>query len=102
MKAARKSALDNDVTGVKAALLDWGRLQWPDDIPRNVGDLADRVSMPFSTELRAMCKASYGSGTAAWNGKDLAISIRSFAVLDADQATGKARELPPLFPDEAA
>lgn len=102
LKAARKSALGDDVSGVKAAMLDWARLQWPDDTPRSVGDIADRVSMPFSTELRAMCKASYGSGTAQWSGEDLSKSIRSFAVLQEDQVIGKTEELPPLLPDEAA
>jgi hypothetical protein len=44
LKEARKSALDGDGAGVRLALLEWGRLQWPDDAPRSVGALATRVS----------------------------------------------------------
>ena len=47
LKAARKAALAGDAATVKSNLLAWGKLQWPENAPRSIGDLATRVSMPW-------------------------------------------------------
>jgi len=102
LKAARRAALIEDGTTVKAALLSWGRLQWPDDWPRSIGDFALRVSDPLATELNTLCSSSYGPNGESWNGKDLAKALRSFAVnSDNDQADSED-ELPPLMPQSPA
>jgi hypothetical protein len=98
LKVARKAALDGDAAGVKAAVLEWGRLQWPDDPPRSVGVVARRVSLPLATELEALCSATYGRGAKDWNGEALAKSLRSFAVLSEDAAERRSDGLPPLSP----
>jgi hypothetical protein len=98
LKVARKAALDGDAAGVKAAVLEWGRLQWPDDPPRSVGVVARRVSLPLATELEALCSATYGRGAKDWNGEALAKSLRSFAVLSEDAAERHSDGLPPLSP----
>lgn len=98
LKAARKAALEGDATGVKAALLEWGRLQWPDDAPRSIGTLARRVSIPLSAELEALCSATYGPTARDWNGEALAKSLRSFAVLSEDADERRPDGLPPLSP----
>jgi hypothetical protein len=98
MKAARKAALAGDAAGVKANLLEWGKLQWPCRPPRNVGDLSSRVSLPLSTHLQTLCSASYGPGDEPWNGEELAKAMRSFSVL-ADEIDDRPIEgLPPLSP----
>ena len=43
LKEARKAALQNDAATVRSAMLAWGRLQWPDNAPRSVGEIATRV-----------------------------------------------------------
>jgi hypothetical protein len=98
LKAARKAALAGDGAGVRQAMLEWGRLQWPDDVPRSIGALARRVSAPLADELMRLSRAAYGPSGEGWDGDALAKSLRSFAVLD-DKDAGESRDpLPPLMP----
>ena len=101
LKNARKAASTGDSSAVKSALLAWARLQWPDDAPRNIGDLALRVTMPLSTELNQMCSANYGPGISAWSGENLAKALKSFSLLANDEKHVADAELPPLFPNPA-
>ena len=98
LKAARKAALDGNAAGVKAALLDWGRLEWPGHAPRSIGDLARRVSLPLSTQLESMCSATYGPGGQPWDGEAIAKSLRSFSVLSEEAEPAPVESLPPLSP----
>jgi hypothetical protein len=101
LKAARKAALAGDDAQLKSALLHWARLQWPDDAPRSIGELALRVSAPLSDQLAALSAASYGPGGGSYDGDALAKALRSFAVLD-DRDSGRPTEpLPPLMPPTA-
>ena len=102
LKAARKAALVEDEVTVKAALLSWGRLQWPNDWPRSIGDLALRVSDPLATELDTLCSSSYGPNGESWNGKNLAKALRSFAVKSDDEEDVSGNDLPPLMPGSPA
>lgn len=102
LKTARKAALAGDGAGLKSALLEWAGLQWPDDSPRNVGDLAARVSLPLSAELSRLCSASYGPEGRDWDGDAIARALRSFSVPGDDSAEFSQDELPPLFPGKAA
>ena len=102
LKAARKAALVEDAVTVKAALLSWGRLQWPNDWPRSIGDIASRVADPLATELDTLCSSSYGPNGESWNGKELAKALRSFAVKDGEETSSTKDELPPLMPGSPA
>jgi len=109
LKAARRAALSGDAATVKSALLSWGRLQWPNDWPRSIGDFAPRVSDPLAGELEALCSASYGPGGDgpptrgdSWNGENLAKALRSFAVKSNDTKDAGADDLPPLMPGSPA
>ena len=97
LKAARKAALAGDAAGVRAALLEWGQLQWPADAPRSVGILAGRVSAPLADELKALSRRSYGPEGGDFDGEALAKAIRSFAVLKDEEVTAEDL-LPPLMP----
>jgi len=101
LKTARKAALDSDAGALKSALLAWGRLQWPENAPRNIGDLAGRVSMPLSIELNKLCSASYGPG-GDWDGDSIAKALKSFAILNDDETADSPADLPPLLPGSAA
>jgi len=98
LKAARKAALEGDGAGARRAMLEWGRLQWPDDAPRSVGALARRVSAPLSDELGRLSSAAYGPGGEGWDGEAFAKALRSFAVLDEDGKDTERDPLPPLMP----
>ena len=94
----RKAALASDAPSVRAAMLEWGRLQWPDDAPRSIGALASRVSMPLAEELSKLSSVSYGPVDKTWSGEATAKAIRSFAVLS-DEVAGRTEDLlPPLMP----
>jgi hypothetical protein len=97
LKAARKAALVGDGHGARQALLDWSALQWPEDAPRSIGALAQRVSSPLANELKKLSSLSYGPLGGEWNGEALAKAIRSFSVLKDDDSETK-EELPPLMP----
>ncbi len=98
VKAARKAALANDKAGVRAAVIEWGRLQWPDDAPRSIGDFAKRVAAPLSEELLTLSASSYSSSADEWDGKVLAKALRSISVLIEDGEVATESPLPPLMP----
>ncbi len=97
LRKARKAALDGDAATVKSELLAWSRLEWPDDAPRNIGVLAQRVSEPLTTELQRLVSASYAAGDMSWDGEALAKSLRSFATRH-DTVSEAGDGLPPLMP----
>lgn len=102
LKAARKAALSGDAAPLKSALLDWGRLQWPNGSPRSVDELAKRISMPLSIELNKLSRASYGPDDSDWDGAALAKALRSFSILDNDNTRDADGGLPLLLPDSTA
>jgi len=97
LKAARKAAVAGDSAGVRRAMIEWGLLQWPDDVPRSIGVIAQRISSPLADELRNLSTLSYGQKGGDWDGAALADAIRSFSVLK-DEAVEKGEFLPPLMP----
>ena len=101
LKAARKAAAAGDGSGVRSALLDWGRLQWRDNAPRSVGEFADRVTPPLADELRKLSAVSYGPLGGDFDREALAAALRSVAIVE-EHAPVRTREpLPPLMPPAA-
>lgn len=98
VKAASKAAAANDKAGVRAAIIEWGRLQWSEDAPRSIGDFAGRVTAPLSDELFNLSASSYSSGADEWDGKALAKALRSIKVLAEAGEVTTAEPLPPLMP----
>ena len=99
LRQARKAALEGDAAGVKAAMLDWARLQWPEHAPLSIGDIATRVSSPLADELAKLSRATYGAGAQEWDGAALASSLRSFSTSFDTEETPRDR-LPPLMPGD--
>ncbi len=99
VKAARKAAAAGDAAGVKAAVIEWGRLQWPGNAPRSVGEFAGRVSEPLSSELRKLSAATYGRNGSGWDGAALSLALRKIVPLRDEAAeAAAANPLPPLLP----
>lgn len=101
VKAARKAALAGDAVTVRSAVLEWGRLQWPDDAPRSVGALAERVSTPLADELRKLSTVSYGPYGRDWDGTALAKALRSIVLVSDGPEAACKDPLPPLMPPAA-
>ncbi len=97
LKEARKAARAGDGSGVKHALLQWAAIEWPEDTPRSLGALADRVSADLAGELRRFSSQTYGPQPGEFDGEALAKAIRSFSVLKTDDSSND-ESLPPLMP----
>jgi hypothetical protein len=102
LKNARRAAREHDAAGVKAALFEWARLQWPDCPPRSIGALANRVSDPLAGALRDFCNARYGPQGMDWDGDALARSMRVFTILESDVEQRAHDVLPPLMPESTS
>lgn len=98
LKAARKAALADDAAGLRAALLEWGRLEWPDSAPRSIGELTRRLEPPLADQLRALSRSSYGPDAPHWDGEAIAKSLRSFAIRKPAPSSAAGELLPPLMP----
>ncbi|MCH8099478.1 MAG: protein BatD [Proteobacteria bacterium] len=98
LHAARKAANNGDRAAVRSAIIKWGRLQWPDDAPRSVGEFASRVSSPLTEELRNLSSVSYGPADSDWDGQAMAKALRSISVLVEDDKVTEQDPLPPLMP----
>ncbi|MDH4109906.1 MAG: BatD family protein [Gammaproteobacteria bacterium] len=99
LKQARKAALDADAAMLKAALLQWGKLQWPEHAPRNIGDLAGRVTDPLASELERLARRTYGPDAGGpWRGEEIAKALRSFGIRSEQKVRQATDILPPLMP----
>ncbi|MCB1845022.1 MAG: hypothetical protein KDI09_18805, partial [Halioglobus sp.] len=98
LKAARKAASDGDSAAVQTALLEWARLEWPDNSPRSLAAVAERVAAPLSDELRRMAANRYGRGAGVWDNAALASALRNVTVTSAAAAQREDDGLPPLMP----
>ncbi len=101
LQAARRAAGAGDAAGVRAAVLEWGRLQWPDNPPLSVGEFANRVEAPLSDELRRLSTASYGPQRGDFDSEALARALRSVTIRREHAAAERNEMLPPLMPPAA-
>ena len=102
LKEARKAARAGDGAAIRSTLLRWGRLEWPEDPPLNIGDFANRVAMPLSAQLDALCRADYGPQKESFDREALAKSLRTINVLQEEKERKPTDVLPPLMPSSPA
>jgi len=60
-----------DAQAAKAALLEWGNLQWPGDAPKTIGQIGERSVELFREEVFKLNHILYGYESAVWNGETL-------------------------------
>lgn len=100
LKNARAAASNGDTVGVKQALLDWARLEWPEDPPRSLGALADRVNEPAAGALADLARSSYGPRREQdFDGGAFAKAIRTMSARREAAEPQLAEGLPPLMPE---
>jgi hypothetical protein len=68
--ALQRACSANDAGGAKRALLDLARSQWPDNAPRGLRALADRLDSG-GAEIRELDRVLYGTAAQAWKGSAL-------------------------------
>ena len=87
-----------DAQAVKAALLEWGKLQWPDSMPKTIGDIGARSSEPFREELCRLNHALYGYESVVWKGEALWSAFeQSMAREDTRTSAPTDKDLEPLW-----
>jgi hypothetical protein len=101
LAAARQAAAAGDAAGVRASVLEWGRLQWPDNPPLSIGAFANRVEAPLSDELRRLSSASYGPRRDTLDKDALAKALRTIAIRREHTPEEPTELLPPLMPPAA-
>ena len=98
IREARKAAQAGDAAGLKAALIEWAKLEWPGDAPRSIGVLASRVAPPLAGQLAALSRSSYGPDAPHWDGDAIAKSLRTITPLREERDAAAGEALPPLMP----
>lgn len=89
---------DNDPQATAGALLQWAAAKWPDDAPRNLGSLAQRL-VTGGREIRELDRTLYATGARPWQGDALWQVFKQG--LEEVVTEGPARQdgLSPLYPD---
>jgi hypothetical protein len=89
---------DNDPQATASALLQWAAAKWPDDAPRNLGSLAQRLAAG-GKEIGELDQVLYATGSQHWQGDALWQVFKQG--LDEVVSEGPARQdgLSPLYPD---
>ena len=95
-----KAAASNEKEKFKQALYDWSKIQWPEDIPRSIEEIASRVKNPLSDELKVFNKIAYGSDqNETWDGTIMASAIKKISFYNVKDRKKNNRALPPLTPN---
>jgi hypothetical protein len=98
LSALQQACSGNDPQAAARALLQLAAVEWPADPPRNLAALERRLSMEAGT-LRALERALYAAGHAAWQGDELWQQFKNgLPVVHNDRVTATPG-LAPLYPD---
>jgi len=101
-KALKQACLADDLALANQALLGWAQLLWPEDPPRSLLAVADRLEDTHArAELEAADRASFGEHTDAWRGASFWESMnRALSTTKPSKRVGVAGKpsLPALYP----
>ncbi|WP_207891819.1 BatD family protein [Thiogranum longum] len=99
LRAALKAACEANNPHVAAkALLEWAALEWPEQPPRNLGALAQRLASG-SEEVRRLDNILYGDGAEAWQGEALWNALKTGLSPRQKHETKGSEGLAPLYPE---
>jgi len=70
LRALRQACDADDRHAAAKVLLDLGRVEWPDDPPRGLAALADRLRVG-SAEILSLDRSLYGTDGSPWSGEAL-------------------------------
>lgn len=102
VKAARslleQACREHDPQASARALLQWAAAKWPDDAPRNLGSLAQRLAAG-GREIRELERALYATGARQWQGDALWQVFRQGPEAVVSDGPAGQDGLSPLYPD---
>lgn len=100
MQSLQTACSDRDADSAARALLALGRVHWPDQAPRSLGELADRLSAG-AEEVRALDRALYGPPGEVWPADELWSIVKDgLPIVQPRHAVNSADGLPPLYPGQ--
>lgn len=67
--ALKQACKSNDPGKAKQALLEWGRITWPEDPPASLGILANRCPEDLSLQIMRINEFLYSKNRTVWNGE---------------------------------
>ncbi|MBL4622097.1 MAG: BatD family protein, partial [Immundisolibacteraceae bacterium] len=76
-RAVQLSCQKNDPRSAATALMQWGKLRYPDQPPPSLEALANREQDPLAADLQELAKSLYSHSASNWSGTSLAASIKS-------------------------
>jgi hypothetical protein len=89
---------DSDPQAAARALLQWAAVRWPDDAPRNLGSLAQRLR-DGGQEIRELDQALYATGTQQWQGDALWQVCKKGLAEVSKEGGAESEALSPLYPE---
>ena len=94
------AAQKNQKEKFKKALFEWANIQWPNNKPRSIEEIALRVKKPLSDELLSFNKVAYGPKQKySWDGKIMVESIKNISLNIETDKQQSYRSLPELAPE---
>ena len=96
--ALQQACQDNDPAAAAKALLQWAAATWPDDPPRNLGALLQRLSSGVD-ELQRLEQTLYGAAGDSWSGEALWQAFDQGLQPQAEKKPACREGLSPLYPD---
>jgi BatD DUF11 like domain len=95
----QKACQADDPAAAARALLRWAIARWPQDPPRNLGAVVQRLSTG-GKEIQALERALYGSDAELWQGEALwQVFHQGLQLRDENKPAAVSEGLSPLYPD---
>ena len=102
LKAARsalqQACRENNPARAASALLQWAAVHWPEDPPRNLGALMQRLSTGHD-EIQLLEQTLYSAAGQSWRGESLWRVFDQGLEIRPDTRTSTKAGLSPLYPD---
>ena len=96
--ALEKACQQHDSQAAARALLQWAEARWPDEPPRNLGSLVQRLTTGVE-EIRGLEQALYAADVANWQGEALWQVFSKGLEAVASESPARQESLSPLYPD---
>ena len=95
----RRACLSDEPRAAREALLRWAAASWPEDAPRSLQELANRLAnAELHAELASLDRALYASDQEPWRGEPLWQLARKGPLRPAPARPEKEDDLPVLYP----
>jgi hypothetical protein len=102
LPALQQACHAGDAQAARQALLDWAAARWPEDPPRNLEQIGDRLPPAVRPLLQSIDRALYGGGDASWDGEATWTALQPLlAPVAGTRPDAGDGALPPLYPHPA-